>query len=62
VQGIKRIGSDNAAIVGSIGPVSTLIMANVFLQEHISIYQIAGTAMILLGVLLISGQKQKAIN
>jgi drug/metabolite transporter (DMT)-like permease len=62
VQGIKRIGSDNAAIVGSIGPVSTLIMANVFLQERISIYQIAGTAMILLGVLLISGQKQKAIN
>lgn len=62
VQGIKRIGSDNAAIVGSIGPVSTLIMANIFLGESISIFQIAGTAMILLGVLLVSGQKQKAVN
>ena len=31
VEGIKRIGSDNAAIVGSIGPVSTLILAYFFL-------------------------------
>lgn len=62
VQAIKRIGSDNVAIVGSIGPVSTLIMAYVFLNETISVFQIVGTAMILLGVLLISGQKQKANN
>jgi drug/metabolite transporter (DMT)-like permease len=59
VQGIKRIGSDNAAIVGSIGPVSTLILAYFFLQEKISAFQIIGTAFILFGVLLISGQKQK---
>jgi drug/metabolite transporter (DMT)-like permease len=62
VQGIKRIGSDNAAIVGSIGPVSTLLMAYFFLNENISVFQIIGTAMILAGVLLISGQKQKVIN
>lgn len=34
-EGIKRIGSDNAAIVGSIGPVSTIIQANIFLYEPI---------------------------
>jgi len=62
VQGIKRIGSENAAIVGSIGPVSTLLMAYFFLNENISVFQIIGTAMILAGVLLISGQKQKVIN
>jgi drug/metabolite transporter (DMT)-like permease len=62
VQGIKRIGSDNAAIVGSIGPVSTLLMAYFFLNENISVFQIIGTAMILTGVLLISGQKQKVTN
>jgi drug/metabolite transporter (DMT)-like permease len=62
VQGIKRIGSDNAAIVGSIGPVSTLLMAYFFLNENISVFQIIGTAMILAGVLLISGQKQKVVN
>ena len=57
VAGIKRIGSDNAAIVGSIGPVSTIIMAYFFLQETISLLQLIGTALILVGVLLVGKQK-----
>jgi drug/metabolite transporter (DMT)-like permease len=61
VEGIKRIGSDNAAIVGSIGPVSTLVLAYFFLQETISLFQILGTVMILFGVLLVSGQKRKEL-
>jgi drug/metabolite transporter (DMT)-like permease len=52
-EGIKRIGSDNAAIVGSIGPVSTIIQAYFFLQEPIFALQIVGTVLILIGVLLI---------
>jgi drug/metabolite transporter (DMT)-like permease len=59
VEGIKRVGSDNAAIVGSIGPVSTLLLAYFFLQESISLFQVVGTIMILFGVLLVSGQKRK---
>ncbi len=61
VEGIKRIGSDNAAIVGSIGPVSTLVLAYFFLQEKISPFQIVGTLMILFGVLLVSGQRRKEL-
>ena len=56
-EGIKRIGADNAAITGSIGPVSTIIQANIFLGEPILAWQVAGTALILTGVLLI-GRKQ----
>lgn len=52
-EGIKRIGSGNASIVGSIGPVSTIIQANIFLYEPIFALQIAGTALVLVGVLLI---------
>jgi len=51
---IKRIGSDNAAIVASIGPVSTILLAYFFLNEAIFAMQIVGTVMILVGVLLIS--------
>ncbi len=51
--GIKRIGSDNAAIVGSVGPVSTILQAYFFLHEPIFAIQITGTAIILVGVLLI---------
>lgn len=51
--GIKRIGSDNAAIVGSVGPVSTILQAYFFLDEPITFWQMAGTVMILFGVLLV---------
>lgn len=57
VEGIKRIGSDNAAIVGSIGPVSTIVMAYFFLQETVSGLQLLGTVLILVGVLLVGKQK-----
>jgi drug/metabolite transporter (DMT)-like permease len=58
-EGIKRIGSGNAAIVGSVGPVSTIIQANIFLYEPILALQIAGTILILAGVLIISKKKQR---
>lgn len=53
-EGIKRIGSGNASIVGSIGPISTIIQANIFLHEPIFALQIAGTVLVLAGILLIS--------
>jgi drug/metabolite transporter (DMT)-like permease len=53
-EGIKRIGSDNAAIAGSVGPVSTIMQAFIFLHEPIFATQIIGTMLVLIGVLLIS--------
>jgi drug/metabolite transporter (DMT)-like permease len=52
--GIKKIGSDNAAIIGSVGPVSTILQAYFFLQEPIFALQLAGTGLILVGVFMIS--------
>lgn len=56
-DGIKRIGSSNASIIGSIGPVATILMAYFFLNEAISIWQIGGTLVVLAGVLMISMKK-----
>lgn len=56
-EGIKRIGSENAAIVGSIGPVSTILQAYFFLSEPVSALQIFGTVLVLVGVLLIGKKK-----
>jgi drug/metabolite transporter (DMT)-like permease len=53
-EGIKRIGSDNAAIVGSVGPISTIIQAYYFLNEPFLMWQVLGTALVLGGILLIS--------
>jgi drug/metabolite transporter (DMT)-like permease len=57
VAGIKRIGSDNAAIVGSVGPVSTIVMAYFFLHETVLGLQLLGTVLILAGVLMVGKQK-----
>jgi drug/metabolite transporter (DMT)-like permease len=56
-EGIKRVGSGNAAIIGSVGPMATIFMATHFLNETFNNYQIAGTICILVGVLMISVKK-----
>jgi drug/metabolite transporter (DMT)-like permease len=61
-EGIRRIGSGNAAIVGSIGPVSTIIQAYIFLGEPVLGLQIAGTAFILFGILMISRKPAPALK
>ena len=50
---IRRIGSGSASLIGSIGPVSTIYMAYVFLNERISLLQIAGSSLVLIGVLIV---------
>ncbi|KAF0201925.1 MAG: hypothetical protein FD173_2058 [Gallionellaceae bacterium] len=57
---IRRIGSGSASLIGSIGPVSTIYMAYVFLGERISLLQIAGSALVLAGVLVISLSSKSA--
>jgi drug/metabolite transporter (DMT)-like permease len=60
--GMKRIGANNAAIVTSVGPVSTILQAHFFLGDPIFAEQVIGTALVIVGVLLIGwkGQKQEA--
>ena len=50
--GLKRIGSNNVAIISSVGPVSTIIQAQLILGERILTGQIIGTVMVIMGVLL----------
>jgi drug/metabolite transporter (DMT)-like permease len=57
-EGIKRVGSKAAAIIGSVGPMSTLFLAYWFLGETISFFHIIGTFFVLSGVFLISNQKK----
>lgn len=52
--GIQRIGSSKAALVSSVGPVSTILLAYIFLGEGITWLQVAGTGLVLTGVLVTS--------
>lgn len=55
---IRRIGSMQTSIIGSIGPVSTIYLAYVFLGEAMSAVQMLGSLLVLSGVLMISLRKQ----
>jgi drug/metabolite transporter (DMT)-like permease len=57
-EGIRMVGSGTASIIGSIGPVSTIILAYIFLGEDIGAYQIIGTLLVLTGVLIVSRKKE----
>jgi drug/metabolite transporter (DMT)-like permease len=52
--GIRRVGSSKASLIGSIGPVSTVFLAAMFLGEAITMRQLAGTALVLAGVMIIT--------
>lgn len=58
--GMKRIGPNNAAIVTSIGPVSTILQAHFILGDKILPEQVLGTVLVIAGVLLIGWQGRQA--
>jgi drug/metabolite transporter (DMT)-like permease len=53
-EGLKRIGANQVSLTGCIGPVATMAFASLFLGETISTVQMAGAALVLAGVLIIS--------
>ncbi len=57
--GTKRIGSNNVAIISSIGPVSTILQAWWFLDETIHWSQLVGTGLVIAGILILGLKKQK---
>jgi drug/metabolite transporter (DMT)-like permease len=56
-EAIKRMGSSNFAIYGSLGPISTIILAVIFLGERLDYYQVAGTIVVIIGVSIINLKK-----
>lgn len=56
-ESIKGLGAPNFSIIGSLGPVSTIILANVFLDERLSALQIVGTVVVIVGIYVVSRRK-----
>jgi drug/metabolite transporter (DMT)-like permease len=55
---VERIGAATTSQAGMIGPVSTLFLAAVVLDEPITGIQLAGTALVLTGIYLLSKKKE----
>jgi drug/metabolite transporter (DMT)-like permease len=52
--GMKRLGTSRAALIATVGPVSTLLLAYWFLDEPVTALQLLGSALVLLGVWMVS--------
>lgn len=55
---IQKLGANTFSIFGSLGPISTIILAFIFLDEHISALQIMGIIIVILGVSVLSKKKK----
>ncbi len=53
-KGISLIGSGKTAVLGSIGPVITLFLGALVLHEHITLVQLLGAGLVIVGVSLAS--------
>lgn len=51
---VERIGAGRTSLASMVGPVSTIALAYIFLGETISGWQLAGTALVLAGVYVLS--------
>ena len=51
---VERLGANHTALATMIGPVSTILLAWVFLAEAISLWQVVGTVLVLAGILVLS--------
>lgn len=58
-MGLKRIGSSNAAIISSVGPMSTILQAYLFLGEKFGLLQALGTVLVVVGILIIGKKAGK---
>lgn len=56
-EGINLIGAGRAAIIASVGPVTTIMMDHLYLHEPFSFNQVFGTLFVLAGVLLVGVKK-----
>lgn len=54
--GMQRLGASRASLIGTVGPVSTLVLAYMVLDEPLTLIQVAGSCLVLLGVWMVSAR------
>jgi len=57
MMAIERIGSGLAAQVGMVGPMSTILMGVLLLDEPMNLWVVGGTVLVLLGVYVVSSRR-----
>ena len=58
-EGVRRVGAQRAAIGSTIGPPTTIVLAALFLGERLNAWQLAGSAVIVASVLVMTLAKSR---
>ena len=53
VEGIRLVGAANSSLIGFVGPIATIFLGYSFLGESITLLQLLGTAVVLVGIFLV---------
>jgi drug/metabolite transporter (DMT)-like permease len=53
-EALRRVGANQVAIIGAAGPVTTIFLGWIGLEESMTVLQIIGAALVLAGVLLVT--------
>lgn len=53
-EAIRRIGANTSSLIGSLGPVFTIALGAVILGESVTAIQLAGAALVLVGVVIVT--------
>lgn len=56
---IKLISSSDFAIIAGVGPISTIILASIFLNESLTLVQFFGALLVIVGIIIMSLKKSK---
>lgn len=59
-EALKRVGANQFALIGAVGPVVTVYAGAVGLEETVSAVQVAGSVLVISGVLLVTLKSPKA--
>lgn len=59
-EALRRVGANTVAIIGALGPVTTIVFGYLGLEEIMTPLQLAGSALVLVGVVVISLKPGKA--
>ena len=61
-EGIRVIGSNNASIIGSAGPISTIVLAYFILGERMGWLQLVGAVVVIIGILIITLNRTPSVG
>lgn len=60
-EGVKLVGAERSSILSTVGPPSTLFIAWLVLDERMTAWQLAGTAAIIVGILILEIRRARPL-